>query len=197
MFDAYFIQYKFIIPDSMKHSSYTYQKIFRALYGYTQSVAKSNGKTYTYHRHGVLSEVPYIRPGKNCVVIPKETLSRLIDFFKTGKNPAHHWESKGDWKAVYYMDEKSLDQGLVVRALEQLVDRTYVPVSEGGHGKLSEEMRVLLEKRDNGEEVNRAEKEALAGEAQRIMTLPWFKQSYSKSDKLKQFSDRTQKLRNR
>src|SRR4030042_1173873 len=82
---GYFIQYKFIIPENMKHSSYTYQKLFRALYGYTQAVFKSNGKTYHYHRAGVLSATPYLRPGKNCVIIPPGKFQHLLDFFKTGR----------------------------------------------------------------------------------------------------------------
>ena len=34
----------------------------------------------------------------------------MLDFFKTGKNPAHAWKFKGDWKAVYYMNEKDVDE---------------------------------------------------------------------------------------
>lgn len=61
---GYFIQYRFILPDSIKHSSYTYQKLFRAIYGYTQAVHKGSGKNYQYHRQGILSNYPFIRPGK-------------------------------------------------------------------------------------------------------------------------------------
>lgn len=195
MYDSYFIQYKFIIPNSMKHSDYTYQKIFRALYGYTQTVSKSTGKTYSYHRKGVLSRVPYIRPGKNCVVIPKESLSKLIDFFKTGKNPAHKWEAKGDWKAVYYMDEKGLDEDLVVKSLEQLLERVFVP-ADIGHVKLLEELNACFEKRKNGEDIPEETKNMLMAESKQVTSLPWFKQCYSKSEKLKKFQDKTLKLRN-
>ena len=84
--DAYFIQYKFIVPKSLSHSSYTYQKLFRALYGYTQAVYKSSGKTYKYHRKGVLSDVPFLRPTKNTVIIPVSALQKLLNFFNTGEN---------------------------------------------------------------------------------------------------------------
>ena len=196
MFESYFIQYKFIIPNSVKHSSYTYQKIFRALYGYTQQVSKSNGKTYNYHRRGVLSEVPYIRPGKNCVVIPKQNLSQLIDFFKTGKNPAHHWEKKGDWKAVYYMDEKDLDEDLVIKAMENLVDRVFVP-AEVGHAKLVDQVDGYLAQAQAGEETVKGLKEMLFMESKKVTGLPWFGQATNKSAKLKAFNSKCQKLRNR
>lgn len=196
MFESYFIQYKFIIPNSVKHSSYTYQKIFRALYGYTQQVSKSNGKTYNYHRQGVLSSTPYIRPGKNCVVVPKEGLSNLIDFFKTGKNPAHHWEKKGDWKAVYYMDEKNLDEDLVVKAMENLLDRSYIP-AEIGHAKLVDEIDAFFANIKAGQENPKGLKELLLQESKRIAGLPWFQQTTSKSAKLKAFSQRYNELRNR
>ena len=196
MFESYFIQYKFIIPNSVKHSSYTYQKIFRALYGYTQQVSKSNGKTYNYHRQGVLSTTPYIRPGKNCVVVPKESLSHLIDFFKTGKNPAHHWEKKGDWKAVYYMDEKNLDEDLVVKAMENLLDRAFIP-AEIGHAKLMDEIDVYFANIKAGQENPKGLKELLLQECKRITGLPWFQQTTNKSTKLKAFAQKYNDLRNR
>lgn len=198
MFGGYFIQYKFIIPSQMKHSSYTYQKIFRALYGYTQQVTKSNGKTYTYHRKGILSDIPYLRPGKNCVVIPsepKEYLSKLIDFFKTGRNPTHRWHAKGDWKAVYYMDEKDLDEDLVVRSVEQLLERTFVS-AEQGHGRLQEELNTVLEAAANNMEYSAATKEAILTECRRISGLSWVKSSATKSKKIKDFNVRYSKLRN-
>jgi len=122
---GYFIQYKFIVPESTKHSSYTYQKLFRALYGYTQNVTKSNGKTYHYLRKGILSDFPYIRPGKNCVIIPPKSFNSLDTFFKTGKNPSHYWRVKGDWKAVFYLDEKSLDENQVINAIKNQIKRAF------------------------------------------------------------------------
>ena len=147
---GYFIQYKFIVPESIKHSSYTYQKLFRALYGYTQNVTKSNGKSYKYHRRGVLSSTPYIRPGKNCVIIPPGTFNSLIDFFKTGKNPSHYWQGKGDWKAVYYMDEKNLTEDDVRAALEEQLDRTYIVTNTGEHKRLIEEIAIFTQKAKEG-----------------------------------------------
>lgn len=123
MVKAVWVQYKFVLPAGTRHSSYTYQKIFRAIYGYTQNVSKSSGKTYRYHRPGVLSTIPYNKPGKNAVLVPKSALPALADFFKTGKNPSHEWHVKGDWKAVYYTDEREVSAQDAAVAVETAADR--------------------------------------------------------------------------
>ena len=178
---AYFVQYRFILPDSVKHSSYTYQKLFRAIYGYTQAVYKQTGKTYHYHRAGILSKYPHIRPGKNCVIIPQVAFQPLQDFFKTGHNPTHNWETKGDWKCTYFLNEKGVDEKEVVKALENLLSRKFV---EGGDGlaKLVSEMKRATEK-----EVDTSYKASLVKEAQGIAELDWFKDTYSSSPELTEF----------
>jgi len=42
MADAFLVRYKIKVHDEVKHSSYLYQKLFRAIYGYTQVVCKQN-----------------------------------------------------------------------------------------------------------------------------------------------------------
>lgn len=180
---GYFIQYKFIFPESIKHSSYTYQKLFRALYGYTQAVYKSNGRSYQYHRKGVLSGVPYIRPGKNCVIIPPGTFQNLTEFFKTGKNPTHKWQSKGDWKAVYYMNEKDVEEEQVVSSLESLLERTYIP----GNAKEPAKLLAELENKVSRSDVDPVYLNLLISESQKITDSAWFKEVYSKSEKMKKF----------
>ncbi len=179
---GYFIQYKFIIPESLSHSSYTYQKLFRALYGYTQAVFKSNGKNYHYHRPGILSEVPYIRPGKNCVIIPPGTFQKLIDFFKTGRNPTHHWKWKGDWKAVYYMNEKDIEEKKAIDAVISLILRT----DAWGN---SEKTISLMDGIKRGATGPLADpyKSILLSKAKSIVGSPWFKDVYSLSPQLKEF----------
>lgn len=189
---GYFIQYKFIIPESVKHSSYTYQKLFRALYGYSQIVSKSNGKTYNYHRSGVLSKTPYVRPGKNCVIIPQNSFQELINFFKTGKNPGHYWQVKGDWKAVYYMDEKELEHEKIVEAMEGLVDRSYVLSPNKEHSKLIDEMEIIANSQN---QVQEGHKKAIVSKAQEIATMPWFKEAQPKSVTLKKFHELYSKLK--
>jgi hypothetical protein len=180
---AYFIQYRFILPESVKHSSYTYQKLFRALYGYTQCVYKSNGKAYKYHRPGVLSYTPYLKHGKNCVVIPPSALQPLIKFFKTGINPTHNWMEKGNWKAAYYMNEKVISAKDAAKALELLLNRYYISSSTE---------KVLLES-----ELGRVLKEGgpeqylrfLVSESKNIIKNEWFNEAMPYSVRLKSFKD--------
>jgi len=191
---GYFIQYKFIIPENMKHSSYTYQKLFRALYGYTQAVFKSNGKTYHYHRLGVLSLTPYLRPGKNCVIIPAADFQRLLDFLKTGRNPAHNWRGKGDWKAVYYMNEKNVEEKSAIGALETMLDRYYISSPSGKKEKLLSELENATSK-SSQESADKGYFAVLLNEAQQISSNEWFKAVYTQSSKLKDFYAAYKKLK--
>ncbi len=186
MLKGFFIQYKFIIPETTKHSSYTYQKLFRALYGYTQNVTKSNGKTYHYHRKGILSEIPYIRPGKNCVIIPPKSFGSLDTFFKTGKNPAHYWRSKGNWKAVFYMDEKDLDENQVIGAIKEQISRSF---QEGIEVVPVPNLDGLAEKVSKGEQASQEKVKLALNEAEKIVSGPWFKDIYAKDKDLKKFYD--------
>lgn len=187
MSSGFFIQYKFITSDNTKHSSYNYQKLFRALYGYTQNVSKSNGKTYKYHRKGVLSSTAYIRPGKNCVIIPSSAFNSLTTFFKTGKNPTHFWETKGDWKATYYMDEKDLKDEEVVKALHDLLDRTFLSTQADAPIDLFSEVEKAAAKLKESAKPEKAYLDALLAEADKITSNQWFKDCYSKSEKLSLF----------
>jgi len=191
---GYFIQYKFIIPESMKHSSYTYQKLFRALYGYTQAVFKSNGKIYHYHRPGVLSSTPYLRPGKNCVIIPPGNFQKLLEFFKTGRNPTHAWKGKGEWKAVYYMNEKDVDEKSALAAAEKMLDRRFVTAGSGKKEKLATELNAVVSKAKPGE-LDRGYLGILLSEAQAIASNDWFKNTYPQSEKLKSFHSNYKKLK--
>ncbi|MBI2598444.1 MAG: hypothetical protein HYW50_04580 [Candidatus Diapherotrites archaeon] len=192
---GFFIQYKFIIPPKTKHSSYNYQKLFRAIYGYTQNVSKSNGKTYKYHRKGVLSSVPYIRPGKNCVIIPSTVFNSLTSFFKTGKNPTHVWEYKGDWKAVYYMDEKDLKDFEVIKALEELLERTYLLNSEREPQPILKHFEEVLLKSKQNNKIEKAYIDAVLSEGDAIVSTPWFKEIYLKSEKLVNFFNNFKSLK--
>lgn len=191
---GYFIQYKFIVPPEVKHSSYTYQKLFRALYGYTQAVFKSNGKNYRYHRRGVLSDVPYLRPGKNCVITAQDALSKLLEFFKTGKNPAHSWKWKGDWKAVYYMNEKDVDDREAIKALEETIARQHVLSAVDSRENLAAEMTVLIQK--TGNHADKSYATLLAKEAEKIVNIDWFKQLHPKSEKLSSFYSDYKQIKN-
>jgi hypothetical protein len=187
---SYFVQYRFIIPDTVKHSSYTYQKLFRAIYGYTQAVYKASGKNYHYHRPGILSPYPYIRPGKNCVIIPQVAFQPLQEFFKTGRNPTHNWSEKGDWKCTYFLNEKDVGEKEIIAALENLLSRKFIEGVEG-QIKLVSEMKRVIEK---GADL--IYRQALVKEAQGVVDLEWFKQTYQQSSQLSEFYELYKLLKN-
>jgi hypothetical protein len=195
MANAYYIQYKFILPENIKHSTYTYQKLFRAIYGYTQNVTKSNGKVYHYHRKGVLSDTPHVRPGKNAVIIHPAAFPKIKQFFATGQNPSHNWRSKGDWKAVYYMDEKEVDDSKLVTALEDWVDRTYIENTERFPMKLHDEVSTILDKHKLGEKPEESRKSKILNEANSIVSSEWFKLHCNKSQKLTDFNEKVKSLK--
>ncbi|MDP6670691.1 MAG: hypothetical protein QGI60_02650 [archaeon] len=190
---SYFIQYKFILPDTIKHSSYTYQKLFRALYGYTQAVYKSNGKVYHYHRNGVLSDTPFLRPGKNCVIIPTPALQKLVDFFKTGRNPTHRWKGKGDWKAVYYMNEKDVDEKKIAEAITALLNRFQISGVSDKPLSLMEAAEYLS---SQGATKGKGDlNEILIAQAKPIVDSDWFKAAAPVSKELKGFYSSYKNLR--
>ena len=113
-----------------KRSSYIYQRFFRAIYGYTQVVSKSNGKRYVYHRPGVLTNIPYLKAGKNAVIIPPSGTKPLLDFLKTGKNPAHQFTSLGiPWSELvrYSMEGTYIDADSAANASLAALSRVRVP----------------------------------------------------------------------
>jgi len=186
---GYFVQYRFMIPDTVKHSSYTYQKLFRGIYGYTQAVYKASGKNYHYHRSGILSNYPYLRPGKNCVIIPPAAFQSLQEFFKTGHNPTHNWETKGDWKCTYFLNEKDVLEKDIILALENLLSRKFI-ANNVMPTKLSTELQRAAEKGVDGNY-----RALLIKDAQSIVDLEWFKLTYQQSPALQDFYNNLKKLK--
>ena len=169
-----------------------YQKLFRALYGYTQNVTKSTGKTYRYFRKGILSDIPYLRPGKNCVIIPPKCFAMLDTFFKSGKNPSHYWRTKGDWKAVFYMDEKNLEDAQVIDAINTQIKRIF---HEGADNLPKIDFDDILKKSNSGEKIPDDVAKIAFVEADRIVSSPWFKDVYGKDQGLKKFYEAYQLLK--
>jgi|SaaInlStandDraft_4_1057021.scaffolds.fasta_scaffold58856_2 hypothetical protein len=56
--------------------------IYRRLKGYTDK--SKNGK-YTYERKGILSDLKYIKPSSNVIIIKHNDAKTLRNFFKTQK----------------------------------------------------------------------------------------------------------------
>ena len=126
---GFLIRYKY--RGAKPSSSYSYQRFFRALYGYTQVVTKSNGASYVYYREGVLTTYPYIHEGRNTMIIPENALEPLINFFKEGKNPAHSFEDLSNWTVTYYVEETTVDPPSALRAIYSALNRILVKTPEG------------------------------------------------------------------
>ena len=65
-------------------------KFFKQLYGWTQVIPKEN-KTYTYHREGVLDEVPHVRVDQSSFIVPEDDTDRVFHFFE-------EWGNKVMWR---------------------------------------------------------------------------------------------------
>ncbi len=140
-YPAVLIQYGLKWPG--KRSSYVYQRFFRAIYGYTQVVSKSNGKRYVYHRPGVLTNIPYVKAGKNAVILPPSGTKPLLDFLKTGKNPAHQFSQLGaPWSELvrYSMEGTYVDPNTASSAVLSALSRIHVPFG-GGEAPADELLR--------------------------------------------------------
>ena len=175
-----FVQYKFSLPKPLNLSSYGYQKLFRALYGYTQSVYKANKKKYTYFRPGVLFFSPHLRTEKNSVLIEKGELQSLIAFFKNGENPTHKWVKRGDWKATYYLDDRMVKPADAVASLEELLARYYIK-------KKNKNLSLFDELKNVSPSTESEYVKLLVSEAKTIVSREWFNEVYSLSNKLKEF----------
>lgn len=133
--------------------------------------------------------MPFIRPSKNSIIIPVDSFQRLINFFNTGENPAHRWSSKGDWKAVYYLSDKQINEQLAAKAFEKVLDRQWV--NYDGEKVLLEDF--LSKKASAG--LDKKSKELLMPICNRITTHDWFLKSYVYSERLTNFKKACDLLR--
>ncbi len=161
-------------------SSYSYQRFFRALYGYTQVVTKSNGKTYVYYREGVLTRYPYIRSEKNTVIIPENAFTPLVEFFKTGKNPAHSFENLDDWSVTYYVEDVPVDEASALKAIYLALNRIILRTPSTIY-----RLRDLAQK----DVLDPDELSALRYGAEHIVASSWFKELYEKDPLLSRLNE--------
>ena len=125
-YPAYRVEY--LLRWQGKKSSYVYQRFYRALYGYTQVVSKASGKRYTYHRDGVLTRHPFIKDSRNSVIIPDSALQPLLNFLKTGQNPAHRFSNISNWTDLvkYSVQETAVSETEAANAVFSAISRLYV-----------------------------------------------------------------------
>jgi len=124
---------KYHIKWEGKRSAYFYQRFFRAIYGYTQVVVKSNGRRYVYYRRGVLTDYPYIKAGKTTVIVPDTAFQPLLRFLKTGKNPAHSFSYVSNWAETvrYAIEETTVDDRSAGEAVLSALHRVRVQLATG------------------------------------------------------------------
>ena len=130
-YPAYRVEY--LLRWQGKKSSYVYQRFYRALYGYTQVVSKASGKRYTYHRDGVLTRHPFIKDSRNSVIIPDSALQPLLNFLKTGQNPAHRFSNISNWTDLvkYSVQETAVSETDAASAVFSAISRLYVKSLSG------------------------------------------------------------------
>ena len=178
------VKYKVKMNGEYNHSDYGYQKIFRAIYGYTQNVTKGNGKIYIYHRPGVLSKTPYIKKGKNEVMVPKDCLTQLLDFFKTGENPAHKWSEKGNWTATYTLYDVDISEQQAKKAIDRIINSTFVVDDDGNTKRI---LNLFEDMFEQNRVPSNPLKIVLYNEIKRLQSLEWYNLVQDKTTLIKRF----------
>ncbi|MDD3178074.1 MAG: hypothetical protein PHR26_00985 [Candidatus ainarchaeum sp.] len=187
-----YIKYKFIFNKDINHSSYLYQKVFRSLYGYQQNVTKKNKKVYTYTRKGLLSDIPHLKPGKNSFIIPLNYENLIINYFKTGENPAHLWKNKGDWKVEYIIEKLEVDLESVIECLENFLSNYNIINLDNKSSLLLTELDYIIRTNNNNKDYIKY----ILKECNKITNFNWFKEVYKKSDLLSSFYEKYNSLVN-
>ncbi len=180
---GYLIRYKY--QGERPSPKYEYQRFFRALYGYTQVVKKSNGKMYVYYREGVLTLYPYIKQGRNSVIIPDNALKPLVDFFKEGKNPAHEFQDIKDWKVTYYVEETDVSENMAHKAIEDALKRIFIR-TDTGLRSIKEVIDSLYVSLDELAEIKL--------KTRHIIQSNWFSSLKEKFKKLLELIDRSERM---
>lgn len=177
------IKYKFIFNNLNNKSSYIYQKVFRSIYGYNQAVYKKKSKQYIYFREGILSSIPYIKSGKNSVIVPIGYEQKLINYFETGINPAHTWREKGDWKVEYEINNIELDIVNISVGVESFI-KNYNVLSNNfkDYNLLEFELNKIV---NNSEEVTDKYIFYLKKKIEDLFTFDWINKSIEYSDYVK------------
>ena len=181
-----FVKYMFIIPGVSDWSEYRYQKLFRLLYGYVQVVSKSSGGHYTYDRGGILTELPYIKTGKNSVIVPPDNLQRLISFFRTKKTSAGD-KAPEDCQIKYFIETVQKDPRELVPAFDALFERVRLESGKPLDAALSD----LVTQEDY------SSKDAgfVLQHAERVCSSSWFQSVMRESPRLGKFFENYQKLK--
>jgi len=190
-----YIKYKFKFNDNIKHSSYLYQKIFRSIYGYTQNVTKKDKKVYLYHREGVLEGIPYIRPGKNSIIVPINTEHKIINFFNTGKSPTHHFKERGEWSIEYNIDKIELNDIEIIKIIDPFISSQIIISIDGKNTKLLDELNRIINDKDYLSKFKKTNKDNLISKVNNILEINWISKSKESSEKVKELMNLFNKVK--
>lgn len=80
----------FSIKTGKFESHYERNKFFRDLYGWKQ-IINTEKKVYTYHRGGLLDQIPHKRVDQSSFIIEEEQIDKIMRFFKG-------WHDKVIWQ---------------------------------------------------------------------------------------------------
>lgn len=190
-----YVKYKFLFKEDIKHSSYLYQKVFRSIYGYTQNVTKKDKKTYLYHREGIIENTPYIRPGKNSIILPINTEHKLINFFNTGKSTTHNFKEKGDWSIDYTIERVEINTIDIIKATENYLNYLQIRSIEGNNKKLYEELNKLINDSEYLSKYKKANKDHLLNKLKHILEIDWINKTKENSEKINLFITNSNKIK--
>jgi len=139
-----------------------------------------------------LSNYPYIKKGKNEVILTKEGFSRFIDFLKTGRNPTHKWEEKGNWTSSYSMYDIDILDQQIEKAMFNLIKGTFVLTPEGINRRILD----VLEDIDSGVVYDENLMRMYDKKIKEIQILEWYNLSLSNAT-IKRFDVLSKKLKNK
>lgn len=177
-----YIKYKFTFNNNIKHSSYLYQKVFRSIYGYTQNVTKKDRQSYQYYRKGVISDIPFLRPGKNSIILPLNTEQKLLNFFNTGKSTTHNFREKGEYIIEYNINRVEINEIDIVRCLENYIENMYVVSIDGNNIKLIYELDLIINDLEHYNKYRKPNKDNLIKKLNFITGIDWFMKCENSSE---------------
>ena len=183
-----FIRYTFYIPGVTDWSEYRYQKLFRMLYGYVQVVSKGSGASYNYYREGVLTDIPYLKTGKNSIIVPQDSLQKILIFFRTGKAASGDRVPEGCKVPItHFIETVQRPAKELVPAFDALLER--LKLSDGA--SVDSALADLVQAQD-WENKNSAQ---VLAYAQGICSSSWFNAVAGESPRMKKFQDNYYKLK--
>lgn len=104
----------FSVKSSRFESHYERNTFFRKLYGWKQIIRKEvvgedereepKKKVYTYHREGLLDEMPHERVDQSSFIVPEDDFEKIEEFFE-------EWGNKVMWRMFkVLLDKEEFDE---------------------------------------------------------------------------------------